>query len=535
MAGTQFPVDIYAVKEYGVKKWQGEFFWPVSDDEFVKLGTEIDRYLKDEINRQSGEMSDLLLIYSSLRAEYLLFFHALKVAQRVKAAGKELMYSDKTLWYKEIASGERMEIPKLRRGKAKYTFINRIKVEAARIIWRILYNDRLSKVFNPKENKEIVYIFNSLTPLMKLYMKNSPYTFNMTSERDWAEDSSFVSIPDNLLNSIEDTSRAISANLASTADRNGIELSDNHKGYLTKLTESMLTDAARIMYSIKPKIEDRRNARFFLSTFVSYFPRALAVLARKNGGHVTTFSHGGSIGLYDASTMAFQEFAVSDEYVTYNKKSTELFERIKNNNPALRNNDTLITSCDDNAYENMWLINRNKPLPKEIKKVMIIGYPHNQGRKYHAPGSVSLIQLDLELRLADFLRGHGYDVFYKAHPDRIAEVKGVFDDSAKVLEGYFQNYIDSVDAFIFGSIRTTAFLVALCTNKPVIGFMMENERFKPFPEALESLKKRCNMVKAKFDEHNRIVFNEKKLSDALAQKPTQPNTEFIEKYIFPEK
>jgi len=38
-----------------------------------------------------------------------------------------------------------------------------------------------------------------------------------------------------------------------------------------------------------------------------------------------------------------------------------------------------------------------------------------------------------------------------------------------------------------------------------------------------------------FDERNRFVFNEKELLDALARKVEPPDTEFIEKYMFPEK
>ena len=33
----EFPVDIFAVKEYGVERWRKDFFWPVSDSEYIRL------------------------------------------------------------------------------------------------------------------------------------------------------------------------------------------------------------------------------------------------------------------------------------------------------------------------------------------------------------------------------------------------------------------------------------------------------------------------------------------------------------------
>lgn len=52
------------------------------------------------------------------------------------------------------------------------------------------------------------------------------------------------------------------------------------------------------------------------------------------------------------------------------------------------------------------------------------------------------------------------------------------------------------------------------------------------PEIYELIAKRCHIVSARFDERNRLIINEEELLDALAGKPAEPNTEFIEKYMF---
>ncbi|MBU4488974.1 MAG: hypothetical protein KKI13_07950, partial [Candidatus Omnitrophica bacterium] len=132
------------------------------------------------------------------------------------------------------------------------------------------------------------------------------------------------------------------------------------------------------------------------------------------------------------------------------------------------------------------------------------------------------------------LKKAGYDVIYKVHPDRTREVDGIFEEKAEIRKGYVEDCLDRADAFLFGSIRTSAFATILCTNKPIIALRMESdEPFKPSSEkAMECLKKRCRFVNAGFDERNRIIFDESELIRALSRKPEPPNNEFIETYMF---
>ena len=145
------------------------------------------------------------------------------------------------------------------------------------------------------------------------------------------------------------------------------------------------------------------------------------------------------------------------------------------------------------------------------------------------------MRLDLELRVVDVLKKSNYYVIYKPHPDRTEEAKGIFEGRVDevLYKGYFENFLDAADAFIFGSIRTTAFSFALCTKKPIIFFQMAEEPFKPFSEPMEPLKKRCTFIHTKFDNRNRIIFDKRELLDALAKRPAAPDNEFIERYMFP--
>ena len=72
----------------------------------------------------------------------------------------------------------------------------------------------------------------------------------------------------------------------------------------------------------------------------------------------------------------------------------------------------------------------------------------------------------------------------------------------------------------------------LFSDKNIVCFdMLDHILLK---EAKEFLNKRVRFIKTKFDDKNRIVFSEKEFLNALSAKPGCPNTEFMEKYMFPE-
>lgn len=531
---TCFPVDIFAVKEYGIKKWQDEFFWPVSDTEFVNLAKDIRQCLRKQINVQPEEISDLLVIQRRLLPEYLHFFHALKVMDKIKEEGKDILYSKNLLWYEDIANGTLKNLNTLEKGRVKYGRLTKVRFVIKEFLSCRVYNIRFfHRYFNFKKGAEAFKAYGSVGSLMKQYIKKMPHSLRFTTRRDWLKEEAFYKTPEKLTDNIKEASKTLIDELTLAANKNGIRLYDNHITYLEGLTEKEMLDAAKMLHFAKTAIKDKGKVRLLVSGLSDSFSRALYMTIRRQDGEVKSFSHG-NIGLYNIPTMAFSEFALSDEFITYTQKSAGLFERIKNNHPPLRNNKVSITSCESEEFFKLWRRHGNKPLPGHIRRVMIIGYPHSQWRKYQLPASLSLMQLDLELQMADILKNAGYDVIYKVHPNRIREVEGIFDDTARVFtKGYFQDYLDEADAFLFGNIKSTAFSIALCTNKPIVGLIIDSGPYQPFPEAMELLKKRCSIIETKFDERNRVVFDKEELKATLAKKPEQPNTEFVETYMFP--
>ena len=149
-------------------------------------------------------------------------------------------------------------------------------------------------------------------------------------------------------------------------------------------------------------------------------------------------------------------------------------------------------------------------------KVMLIGSAYYAQYRKPLLSGAPLVRLDLELCLIDFLKGAGYEVLYKAHPDRLPEIDGIFEGRAKVIKGYFQNCLNKADIFLFRDIRTSSFLYALCSNKRIVVLDLAFKLTNPFPQAMELLKKRIEIVKTTTDKRNRIIFDEAELLTALS-------------------
>lgn len=528
MADKQFPVDIYAAKKYGIEKWQREFFWPVTDKDFASLYVKLEECFKRHIKNESPETGSLLLLQADLRFEYLSFIHALKVAEEIRKRNMPLLCTEKSLWYGDIPAS-RFGKGFLVAGTKGETAPAFFKSKLSKAVKNVFYNaPSFAKDFSKK-----AYVYSSVNGIMEEYMRKAKQLFLFTSSSDWFSQYHPGELPDTLIAGVRSVSEGIVSEIKDIAVDEGVCFSKEQVDHMIESTSGALLNGAEILLSVRKKIAANGTKNLLISSFGNSFLRAVAMGMRQTGGKVTSFSHGGNIGIYNTPTLAFSEFALSDEFFTYTGGSARNFEENKKCFPPVRNNDVAIRSLGSDEYLRLWKRYGQGRPPGAIKRVMVVGYPHNQLRKPHAAAGFSLMQLDFELRLVSILRKAGYKVIYKAHPDKKEEVSGIFGNDVKFSAGYFEGCMDEADAYIFGSIRTTAFPTALCTKKPLIAFVMSDESCRPMPQPMELLAKRCAFINTRFDERNRIMFDEDALLDLLAKPVKQPDNEFIEKYYFP--
>jgi len=538
MTKTKVPIDIFSVKEYGVDKWQKSFFCPVSDDEFASLYEDVTQGFTCEIKKQQKLIKILLIIqYPFLIFECINFLHVLKTIQKIHSLKMDVLYSDKTSWYKNILTGEDIDVNMSRINvdiNSNVGFIENVKS----FIKSIIFNRNIFSYFFSRKNKEDIKLLGSFNPLIKDYLKLRPNWVYFTSRRNWLPKDTHFILSERLKNKLQQSSKAMVNRLVIAAEKRGIELLDKHKEHFERLIEEELSNTAKILHLVKHKISNKKRIHLLMPARGNKFYLTVGMAVQECGGTVTNFAHGGDTGFLNMPMLlaSYFDMPLVNNFVTYTTESAKLYDKIKARYSRCKSNSLNIISANSGKYLKLRKRYNKKSFPVENRRIMIIGYPHQQWRK-PLTGASSLIHLDLELRLIDFLKKAGYDTLYKVHPNRIAETRGIFEDKVKVLKGYMQQHLDKTDAFLFPTLATTAFSIALCTNKTIITLDLsyKSQRYKPFPEAVELMKKRCRIVNTEFDERKRIIFDKNGLLDALSRKPEPPNTEFIEKYMFPEK
>lgn len=528
---NKFPIDIFAVKQYGVEKWRKEFFWPVSDETFIKIEMDI-KNMWVSIMDKYKQISTFLLIQNKLPLEYALFLHVLLVIKEVTSRGMQVLFTNESVLYRNLLQGSFNQ-------DLVYSFIlpnqNILRKFSSRV-WRILLSGVLNsnprlycKVLgNNTHYKELGYI----SPLMKVYIKKLQKWVTITSQWEWFIKSNSVKLPEKLKDILEIASEDIIAKLQNISQKNNIELHHWHIDFLRKLTLRRLNLTAEMFLCAKEKIKRNSNIHLLLSILGNPIYRIISSAVRETGGKVTGFAHGNDVGARDTSLSSWIEFPFVDTFVTYTQKSAELMRLRKEKYSPPPDIELNIISADFNHYFQQWRLFKIQPLSKRVRNIMLIGFSMDPYRYSELPGGLALIRLDLELRLIETLKLGGYRVIYKVHPDRTHEAHGIFDKYADVvLTEYFERVLDRADAFLFGHVDTTTFGIALLTNKPVVVLNPETQKW--FPEPFKLIKKRCHIIHTWFDERNRLIFDRDELLYALAKPPEEPNTEFVEKYMFP--
>jgi len=140
------------------------------------------------------------------------------------------------------------------------------------------------------------------------------------------------------------------------------------------------------------------------------------------------------------------------------------------------------------------------------------------------------VAADWHARLISNVRGWGYEMLLKPHPGSHYPIPPAFTEElgARLLTERFERVLADADAVMFDSPMSTTFGVALASEKPVILIDLGRAIFRPEARAL--LEKRCRIVKAWFDETNRLQIDWDELRRAIAEAPDLTDPAFVESY-----
>lgn len=539
MSTRVFPIDPEAIRAYGIDAWQRECVWPVPEHEFAALCDRIEDAYAYAVHACPGLPAEALLVKRALAVEYWHFLHAVIAIARLRRAGYTPSCAASAPWYHALLSSTlnaTTDVTQRRKPLAvimQSAAFGHTATQTIRCLaWTARLNITARKSFLPSRAGATFISIGIPSEQCLAYAQRSTSRLSVSWIGEWVSRRASRAVTPAARLQISDLAALLTERLQGIAGAYGVPLVPEYVRYLRQLTEYQLTDAAIALQVIRLR-DGAGESHLLLGSPGDQTGRALALRFRVHGRHVTSVAHGGSLGLFDSPTMAVNEFALSDTFVTMTAGSATLFRRILAAHEPLGGHPVTIVAGSYGAYAHAMRGGRERLPPRAIRRVMLVGYPHAPWRRPQGAAQFSSYMVDVEVKLIRALRDGGYTVSYKAHPDRLREAMILFSDLVPVIAGDLRQHLDSADAFVFSSIRTTAFHFALCTVKPVVGLLVEPDRYPLFSDVRALLARRCALIPLTFGDRGFLEFDRSALLDALAASPDIPDASFIEQYLSP--
>tara|TARA_B100001123_G_scaffold322883_1_gene362349 strand:+ start:3711 stop:5273 length:1563 start_codon:yes stop_codon:yes gene_type:complete len=516
-----FPVDVWNIKEYGIEEWHKGFSWPVPIPEFERLRNEIEHLYLGIASESHPDVEDALWVLFSWTGGLARFLHALLVIQRIQDAGKTIRYSPFSQDYKILAEGEPIQRIS---GKPLPPLTSwRRKIGGQIRTWQENYNYHGFDIGLYLKPHHLTAELDSIEVRQVL----GHYSISCGRRLDLIR--SVLLMPHRLdraceLPGCKESVTCFIDGLEALALKFGLHLEKRHQERLRGLFVKGVKYVGAYIYEIRKNLSLFKRTSILVQTLGATFNRSLCAAGKKEGFQIVGFPHGNYMDTFKISTTSYVLKGLVDTYVVPSEGAAELSSMAVENFLHRYQKHVDIVCCRNSEYGRRSSLSRGKAISSSIEKVMIIESaltPIYQGWPY---------QLDLNLRIAKLLRGYKMKAILKKHPDRLREAEGVYDCFYdELLAEPFEETWDKADAYIIPHIGTTAFGVALFTNKPIIIFEYILEYV--WEQASELIRKRCRVIPSRFSEDGSILFDEDKLIQALQDPPEEPNDEFIDRYM----
>jgi hypothetical protein len=519
MSSKVYPIDISGIKSIGTEEWMNNYYVPVTGKEFQDIYNKVFALYVDNIKQHNDDVTYWISISNIAItvkiAQYILDYLRLL---RLKEEG-----------YEYIIGEEKKKIPEFIHinGINKITTNLSLQERIKNIIRTVKYNvsNPIFIIKNLPNFSEMPFIIGSKSQVevVAFCKANKIDTFHlplMLFARKTTLDSKDPQVT-KVLEFIRGYLIAISKEYP-VIDNLALK-------QLSKEVEEFFIQSL-LFFQMNLNVFRKHKPKTLLATGAgSDVHRLFCAAWRCAGGEVIGFSHG---NIYCTSYLPeiILHLLLVNQFVTLSEGNKDLLQHAKEDfSCGLRTGS--ITYTKQKYYSLLYnKLQKSRPV-RNIKKVMLIGFPMSKFYYYGFQGGFAFAQLDMEIRLAKLLRKKGYNVIYKPHPMTMNENEGIFDNYVdEIVEDKYENVYDIADCILFGDYSTSTFGFSLLTNRPIVLIDIKGNCW--FPKAFELLNKRCSIVMAELDESGRIVFEENEVLNAVEESISNINYDILYKFAF---
>jgi hypothetical protein len=487
------PVDAKALLALGIDSWIEGGAWPISDEQYRDLAGRIRAVFDVAHASLPGKWPDVVLADIRFQDWVAQYCHA----QAVKAAAQRL--GTRVVWMGDAAA---YYDPNWKAMASATTFPRRLSRLSARLkrhVRRLKYNDHLSL---PRRVAGAV-MGTATWNLGAVEFLKSEYVTNRRIEADYPDLDEFggteasissadrSTIADVLLSAVQQWNQACREKLDALIDidvltKTWLTRVIGLAGFYDSVREALPTEGVLFGGPSNPRI------------------RCISFAARRAEVPVTGFVHGNNPGYTRADSLAYVEFSACTKFVTPTAGMRESLAELSASCPISKRLPTEFSSLETDYFERL----RSRMSTQQVaavRRILLIGFPLSAPRYAYGWGEFFAQRLDLEIRVCRVLRRAGYEVLYKPHPETGAwSAQVLAPEVDQVLLQPFEDVMAQADLFLFMHPLTTTFGVAICSPKPIVLVDVEGRDWQA--PIYDLLRRRCAMVRARFDESNRVTF-----------------------------
>ncbi|MBF0298300.1 MAG: hypothetical protein HQK51_06245 [Oligoflexia bacterium] len=533
-----FIFDYYSLEGSDLDKWLDNFFWPVSRDTTTQISLDFFRKHCDLINYYKHHTfeSDCLLIALGITKSLIEVTNYSYLIKILEKKGYSIKYNKKLRLIPMLLGDRELSFYPDKIFRDKNNTLNLIKLFVKSVIYN--FNNKRYFFFSHFSKNKRLFAFENANVIDRNFTKNNEKWVRLTNLCEWG-----LSTTDNH-ESLGDKEKKIFQEFANsyldfiilyTHSKFDLELS---KDLIEKIYTYIIQTLSNIsiMYKrIIKKIEDKKVGSILTSTAGKTEIRMISLAIKRLGGEVVGFPHGFYISHYSSPRYSFHELATVDKFVSYTSSSKLLMERNKNINPIPRDNNVTILQDNSDTLLQRWNKWKNRPLATKINTIMVLELIFvPEGAGFYVPST--MVNYHLYYNLCKTMTSWGFKVIFKKRPKSLGwDGFNIFKKmpNVEIVDTNFEDdsIIEMADAFMIQYAMSSTLYWTMCTNKTVIYL---DGGWEPwFNDVYESMAKRCRVLPVKYDINNKPTFSKPDLFKILNKKPETPNTEFLQKYLFP--
>jgi hypothetical protein len=500
-------LDAVSAHSAGYSAAFDNFAWPISQDTYDAVATAFVDFLEvlvSDPTLSEAERYDLALSIVPIANESFFYAGSHMIIDACDRAGREYVYAPGSLYYDAIATYKRagsqsgasaihdsllqMQTTRPRGFATKYIRPNRKRIRRYQTgIYSMLKRPGIYQMTTNKLMSE--WTSPDYVSLRNLASTTGWGLHQIGRQRPAAE-----------------MSDLIARKYSEILNSHGFETDDLFIEYVRRISATHLSIASHWRNKNHERFINTRNSILLTATAGGFESRLMSHVFQRNNLPVIRFTHGGERGLINDPRWHYFELMFADFYLVHGRtEATQVNEAVARKTSSLTSAGMKAVGVGSRFHTRLRETNSPSANPKKIRNVMVVPASlKNEVRPAFVSTGEENVYLEWHLRLLKSLRNANYNVVSKRHPKGFLANKKLFDGYAheELTGGSFTNLMASADAFVF-DFAASAFMEALCTNKPVV--LIEIPLRPLLPSGRQEVEQICTVVRGEYDENNRVV------------------------------